>query len=192
MLRLVFIALISTSFNISAQFTFGIKISGLAYHPQKEINENHYRWNLDKNGHLVSFIGISFIANYSFNQYLGVKTTHTIMPFDCAGKWAFVSHIGINLHDRIIGWKNNVHRFSGSFGPLWYYRKGWIAIDGYKQEPNFIKSSKNNKWEHKFVWYGAQVQYDFYFRTNQAVSVNIFPGYPYIYSFAIGETFVIK
>lgn len=189
MLRLILILLISSSLNSYSQFTFVIKISGLAYHPQKEINESHYRWKIDKNGHLVSFIGITLIADYSFNQYIGIKTAHTIMPFDCAGKWAFVSHIGINFHDRVIGWKNNEHRFSGSFGPLWYYRKGWNNINGYIQETDFIKSSKNKQWESKFVWYGAQAQYDYYFNTQQALSVNIFPGYPYIYSFAVGETF---
>ena len=189
MLKFLAILFISTSFLVKAQFNFGIKISGLAYHPQKEINENHYRWKLDKKGHFVSFIGISFVFDYAFNPYFGIKTTHTIMPFDCAGKWAFVSHVGVNFHDRIIGWKNNIHRFSGSFGPLWYYRKGWNTIKNYQHEPQFIKQSKNKKWEHKFVWYGAQAQYDYYFKPNQAFSVNLFPGYPYIYSFAVGESF---
>jgi len=189
MLRLILIGLMSTSFYLSAQFTFGIKISGLAYHPQKEINESHYRWKIDKHGHFVGFVGVTFMLDYSINQYFGVKTTHTIMPFDCAGKWAFVSHIGVNFQDRIIGWKNNTHRFSGSFGPLWYYRKGWNGITGYTTEPSFMKQTKNSKWEHKFVWYGAQAQYDYFYQPKQSLSVNIFPGYPYIYSFAIGQSY---
>ncbi|MGV6861670.1 MAG: hypothetical protein ACWA41_07845 [Putridiphycobacter sp.] len=189
MLKLWFFILFSTSLFAHSQFSFGVKISGLAYHPQKEINESHYRWKLDKGGHLVSFIGISFMGSYQFNPYVGVKVVQTVMPFDCAGKWAFITHVGVNFYDRIVGWKNDIHRGSGSFGPLFYYRKGWGEIEGYSPDLTFVKPSKNKKWETKFVWYGAQLQYDYFFRPNQAHSINIFPGYPYIYSFAIGETF---
>jgi len=180
------------SFYSIAQFSVGIKLSGLAFHPQKELNETIYKWKLDKKGKFVSFIAVSFMIDYRFNNYLGVKTTHTIMPYDCAGKLAFVSHIGINFQDRIVGWENEVHRFSSSFGPLLYYRKGWLTIKGYEREETFIKATKNEKWEYKFVWYGAQFQYDYFFKSKQAISINLFPGYPYIYSFAVGNKFVIE
>ena len=179
-------------FLSGAQFTFGVKISGLAFHPQKELNEKNYRWKLDKKGHFVAFVGISFTSAYYFNDYIGIKTAHTLMPFDCAGKFSLVNHIGIDIHDRVIGWKNDEHRFSASFGPLWYFRRGWTELEDYEPETGFMKPCKNPKWERKFVWYGGQIQYDYYFKENQALSVNFFPGHPYIYSFGIGETFRIE
>jgi len=180
------------SFQSVAQFTFGVKISGLALHPQKELNEKNYRWKLDEKGHLVAFLGVTFTAAYQFNNYLGIKFVQTFMPFDCAGKFSSVTHLGMNLTDRIVGLKNDVHRGSVSIGPLLYLRKGWTEIVGYKSDLDFITPSKNKKWEHKFVWYGGQIQYDYYFNTDRALSFNFFPGYPYIYSFGVGETFRIE
>jgi hypothetical protein len=172
-----------------SQMTFGVKISGLAFHPKKELNEACYRWKIDKKGKLVGFVGVTFTSAYQFNNYVGVKFTQTFMPFDCAGKFASVTHLGINLTDRIVGWKNDLHRGSVSIGPLFYLRKGWLQLDGYEPDTDFIKTTKSEKWQRKFVWYGGQMQYDYYFKTNQAVSVNFFPGYPYIYSLGVGETF---
>ncbi len=171
-----------------SQLTVGVKISGLAFHPQQKLNEKCYRWKLDTKGHFVGFVGISFTSAYQFNDYLGVKITQTFLPFDCAGKFASVTHLGLNLTDRIVGWKNDDHRISASFGPLLYLRRGWTQIEGYEPDEEFIHTMKNEKWQRKFVWYGAQAQYDYYYKTNQALSFNFFPGYPYIYTFGIGET----
>jgi hypothetical protein len=110
------------------------------------------------------------------------------MPFDCAGKFSSVTHLGLNITDRIFGSKNETHNASMSFGPLLYLRKGWLQLEGYESDESFIKTTKNKKWQHKFVWYCGQIQYDYYFKSNQALSFNFFPGYPYIYSFAVGKT----
>jgi hypothetical protein len=188
---LVLLFLISVTY-VRAQeisyFTLGVKISGLALHPQKKLNESVYRWKLDKKGHFVGFVGVSLTSSYHFNPYLGVKLTQTTMPFDCAGKFASVTLLGLNVTDRVFGFTNEKHNASMSIGPLLYLRKGWLQLKGYEPDESFIKSSENKKWQHKFVWYGGQAQYDYYFKPNQAVSVNFFPGYPYIYSFAVGQT----
>ncbi len=42
----------------NAQLTFGVKISGLAFHPQKELNEACYRWKIDKKGKFVGFVDV--------------------------------------------------------------------------------------------------------------------------------------
>ena len=180
------------SFQINAQITFGVKISGLAFHPKKGANKSCYRWKVDEQGRFVGFVGVTLTSAYYFNDYLGLKLSQTFMPFDCAGQFSSVTHLGLNLTDRIVGWKNNQHRGSASIGPLLYLRKGWLQLIDCPQEPDFINSTQNKKWQYKFVWYGGQMQYDYYYRTNRAVSINIFPGHPYVYSFGVGETFRIE
>jgi hypothetical protein len=49
-----------------------------------------------------------------------------------------------------------------------------------------MKMKDGSKWERKFVWYGGQIQYDFYFKDKEAISTNFLPGYPYIYTFMTG------
>lgn len=177
------------SIQSNAQFTIGVKISGLAFHPQKGQKENCYPLKLDQKGRFVGFVGVSFTTAYHFNDYLGLKMTQTFMPYDCAGHFASVTHIGVNLTDRIVGWKNDDHRGSASFGPLLYLRKNWLNNNDCISEPGFMKPSKNKIWERKFVWYGGQLQYDYYYKSDQAVSVNFFPGHPYVYTFGVGQTF---
>jgi len=175
-----------------SQVTFGVKISGLAFHPQRKVHETIYRWTLDEKGRVAAYVGVTFTTAYQFNDYVGIKMSQTFMPLDCAGKFSSLTHVGVNLTDRIVRWENIKHRGSVSIGPLLYLRRGWLDIESYTADTDFIKTNKRNpKWQHKFIWYGGQMQYDYYYKSNQAISVNFFPGYPYIYSFAVGETFKI-
>ena len=106
----------------------------MAFHPQKELKESCYRWKIDKKGKFVGFVGVTLTSAYLFNDFVGIKLAQTFMPFDCAGQFASVTHIGVNLTDRIVGWKNEVHRGSISVGPLMYFRKGWQQLDSYEPD----------------------------------------------------------
>ncbi len=183
--KLLLIILLSFSTSGECQFSIGLKVGGLAFH-QKKVNPNYYRWSIDKKGHWVGYFGFSIVMAYQFNPFLGVKLIQTVLPSDCAGKFSGITHLGLDFHDRIVGAKNETHKFSGSVGPLFYYRKNWKEISNYYVDKNFVKSNKNNVWERKFVWYGGQIQYDFFFRSNQSFSTNFLPGYPYIYTFMSG------
>ncbi len=141
---------------------------------------------MDKKGRFVAFASISIVATYHINKYIGVKAVQSFIFHDCAGKFAGLSHIGIDFHDDIIGWENPNHQWSFSFGPLYYYRKGWLNDKNYRHTPDFLTLSKNRKWERKFVWYGGQIQYDYLFANGQAFNINFFPGIPYLYTFGIG------
>lgn len=167
------------------QFTVGIKIGGLAFHQQK-VDPNYYSWSIDKKGHWVGYLGVSLTAGYQFNPYLGVKVIQTLMPYDCAGKFSGITHVGIDFHDRIVGAANETHRFSGTFGPLFYYRKNWREIPEYYEDEGFMKTGANKVWERKFVWYGAQIQYNYFLNSRTAISTNFLPGFPYIYTFNTG------
>tara|TARA_B110000046_G_C13002416_1_gene402796 strand:- start:456 stop:1031 length:576 start_codon:yes stop_codon:yes gene_type:complete len=185
MRKICFILFFIAPFVGRTQFTVGIKIGGLAFH-QQEVNPNYYSWSIDKKGRWVGYLGVSLTAGYQFNRYLGVKVIQTIMPYDCAGKFAGITHLGIDLHDRIVGFKNEKHRFSATFGPMFYYRKNWNEVPTYYIDEGFMKTAKNKAWERKFIWYGGQIQYDYYYNEKQAVSTNFLPGFPYIYTFMTG------
>jgi hypothetical protein len=186
-LILLFIAF---SLNSFAQFwSIGIKISGIGYHQQYDKNAQLYRWKLSKDGKLTAFASFSITASYNFNRFIGIKVFQTFSPFDCGGKFTGISHIGINLQDDIIDMKMQKHHLSASIGPFWYYRKNWATIDGYKRDPNFVKLSKNKKWEYLFVWHGGQIQYDYLYKPKRAFSMNLLPGYPYFYTAAFGSSF---
>ena len=101
MRKLCFILFFIAPFVGRTQFTVGIKIGGLAFH-QQEVNPNYYSWSIDKKGRWVGYLGVSLTAGYQFNRYLGVKVIQTIMPYDCAGKFAGITHLGIDLHDRML------------------------------------------------------------------------------------------
>lgn len=128
-------------FGILSQVSFGIKIGGLAVHHQK-VDPNYYRLSIDKKGRFVGYLGVSFVATYHINQYIGVKFIQTIMPFDCAGKRSGITHLGIDFQDRIIGIQNSTHQLSASFGPLIYYRKNWNQVANYTPNDQFVKRNK--------------------------------------------------
>ena len=185
MKQFITLFLVLFSFISYSQLTIGVKIGGLALH-HKKVSPNYYKWSIDKKGRFVGYAGATITVGYQFNQYLGVKFAQTIMPYDCGGKFSGITHIGIDFFDRIVGFKNETHRFSASFGPLFYYRKNWHKIPDYYAEEGFLKTGKNKDWERKFVWHGGQIQYDYYLNERVSISTNFLPGFPYIYTFNTG------
>ncbi len=191
MKRLVSLFAILAVISTSAQFTVGIKIGGLAFHQQK-VSPNYYRLSMDKKGHWVGYLGCSLTAGYQFNPYIGIKVIQTLMPFDCAGKFSGITHFGIDFQDRIVGIQNTRHNLSATVGPLFYYRKNWKDVPNYYVDEGFVKTNQKGEWERKFIWYGGQIQYDYYFNEQTAISTNFLPGYPYIYTFMTGVQTVLS
>ncbi len=171
-----------------SQFSIGVSISGISYH-QGKINTKPFKWKLSKNGKLTAFASISILVSYQFNDYIGIKAIQSFAFRDCAGRFSGITHIGIDLHDDIIGWKNPKSRFSMTFGPFWYYRKNWIKEKNYKHKNGFLKISDNKIWEYKFVWYGGQVEYSFFYNEHNSLIVNFLPGIPYVYILGIGTKY---
>lgn len=169
-----------------AQFSIGISIAGIGYHPQKDNNTQFYKWKLHQKGQWIAFASISVIGTWHADRFIGVKAVQTFVFHDCAGKYAGVSHIGLNLQDDIIGWQNIRHNMSASFGPLWYYRRNWIQEPDYVHDSNFMTLSQNERWERKFVWHGGQIEYSYAPNGKEGIALNILPGYPYLYTFSVG------
>ncbi len=186
--HLVFGLFLLLSNCANAQFSVGISISGIGYHPKLEKNRNHefYKWKVDKKGKFVGYAAVTFFVSYRLNDYFGAKLMQSLVFSDCAGQFAGITHFGLDFHDDIIGWENKKTQLSASLGPFWYYRKNWNKMPNYQNDPDFIKPSKNSKWETKFVWHGGQIEYAQYLNEQEAVTLNFLPGYPYLYTFGVG------
>ncbi len=182
---LILILLIFSKMLMS-QLSIGISLIGLGYHPTSDQNTHLYKWKLDKKGKTIAFTGVTFVATYRINDFLGVKVMQTLVFYDCAGKFAGLTHIGVDFHDDVFGCDGLKNQFSASFGPLWYYRKNWSKYPTYVNDPSFIRLSKSEIWETKFVWYGAVAEYAHYFDDKNAATISLFPGHPYLYTFSVG------
>ncbi|MCK5846098.1 MAG: hypothetical protein KAG84_01570 [Bacteroidales bacterium] len=193
MYRFILILLIVVFQSIAlAQFSIGISISGLGYHPEKEKYENTelYKWKLDKKGNFVAFSSLTFFLSYRFNDYLGAKIMQSIVFSDCAGHFAGITHFGVDLHDDIIGFTSKTDQLSMSFGPFLYYRKNWNTEDNYQHDAEYMKISRNGVWESKFVWYGGQIEYSHLIKNNQYITVNFLPAIPYLYTLGVGAKYL--
>lgn len=171
---------------IQAQWSIGVTIGGIAFHQGKVPNPDIYPWKLDKKGVGVIIAGINISISYRINNYLGVKAVQSLIFHDSGGKFAGISHIGLQLHDDIVGMKWEDHHTSMSIGPFWYYRKNWNTIPGYNHDPGFITLDKEGIWERKFVWYGGFFRYNYSFSENYDFAVDVLPGFPHVYGFSAG------
>jgi hypothetical protein len=163
-------------------FTFGVKFTGLAIHPKKKpSNGEIYKWKLDKLGRFVLNRGITFTANVQLWKFLGVGVGQTIMPFDCGGKWAGASQIGIAF----LGNFGEKHSLNGIVGPTVFYRENWALLPNYTGD-DFYKITKNNKIQYKTIWYAGNLEYTYWNTKNIGVSLNLLPGFPELLEISSG------
>ncbi len=180
------------SYRAKAQVSVGFTIGGIAYHPLREANARIYKWKFDRQGHFVGYTGLSIFVSYRINRYVGIKLIQAIVLHDCAGKFAGITHLGINLFDDILAWNDRFNEFSMSIGPFWYYRRNWTKEKAYRNMPDFISLSANKRWEKKFVWYGGQIEFDHFSAGNQPLVFNFLPGLPYIFTLGIGSKIMVN
>ena len=169
-----------------AQFSVSITIGGIALHQGKSENNRFYKCKIDRSGRAIFFTGIALGASYRINDYFGIKAFQSFILHDSAGKRAGISHIGLELHDDLVGMKGQKHQFSTSIGPFWYYRKGWMGIPEYQNDPQFIKLSNDGRWERKFIWYGGFFRYNLQLDDCNDLAIEFLPGYPHIYALSAG------
>ncbi len=173
-------------FLLAAQFSFGLTLGGLAYHFEKNQNVAFYKWKLNKSGLLTGYAGVTFSASFQINDYVGLKIVQSLVFHDSAGKFAGITNAGIELHDDIVGLRSPEHRFSAAIGPFWYYRKGWSGIPEYKNDPDFLNSGRNGKWERKFIWYGGFLRYNLSIDAQNDLSIDLLPAIPHMSAISFG------
>lgn len=183
----LFVLLVLLQQESKAQLTVGVNIGGIGYHTKRVPDTEHYKWKLNKKGNWAGFVSVSLLVSYRVNDYIGIKAVNTFILQDCAGRYSGISHIGLDIHDDIIGWKNPKNQFSMSVGPFWYYRKNWIKEPWYENDPDFIKLHKNKKWESLFIWHGGQIQYQHFVDEYHSVGINVLPAYPHLYTFGFSR-----
>lgn len=149
-LFLLILFAVGPSVRVQAQFSFGIKFMGLALHPKKSLHPHLYKRKLDRWGHGLVTMGVVLQAECYVNEYISIKYSQAILK-DCAGEFAGLSHLGMRLGT----WMDprQQHYASAGLGPTFFYRKNWSGLDGYVNAGLF-DTSKNGKWQTKFVLYG--------------------------------------
>lgn len=164
------------------QIAIGIKWMGLTTHLKKYPYSKNYRGKLDRRGMAVVTDGIVVTLDIYLNQNWHLKIAQSYIPHDCGGKFLGMAHVGLGYTATDF----HPHRGSVSFGPMFFYRRSWHGLPDYSDPSNFFKTSRNGRWQTKFVWHGGQIEYDYFFRSNQALSLNVVPAVPELFSFTPG------
>lgn len=179
---LVFLCFLGLGMGLHAQISFGIKFMGLSLHPKRSLHPHLYKRKLDRWGHGVVNMGVVFQVEYFVNEHVSIKYSQAILQ-DCAGKFAGLSHVGMRLGFFMD--PRQQHYASGGLGPTFFYRKNWTGMDRYVNTGLF-ETSKNGKWQSKFVLYGGEVEYSYYYADHSAFSTTIMPAIPELIAIAPG------
>lgn len=159
---------------------------GFTTHLKNYPYSKNYRGKLDRRGMAVVTNGIVVTLDIYLNENWHLKLAQSYIPHDCGGKFLGMAHVGLGYTVTDF----HPHRGSISFGPMFFYRRSWHDLEFYSDPTRFFKTSKNGRWQTKFVWHGGQVEYDYFVRPNQALSVNVVPAVPELFSFTPGWKYV--
>lgn len=180
MKRVLLFTFILFSVSSRAQWFVGVKFMGISYHLDDGENKKLYQWNVGRHGNLAFHIGFGLTCEYKINNWFSLKVDQVVFR-DCAGRFAGMSMFNARgtLDMKRAG------DISAGMGPFFYYRRSWLCFEKYKND-GYFKSSKNGKWQTKFVWYGGEIEYNFPINETLDWSTNILPGLPVVIAVASG------
>lgn len=164
------------------RFSIGLKYTGLSIHLKKSQHPQLYRHSFDKAGYAVLTHGLILNFEYFLHNDLALRVSQGLVFFDCAGKFHGATQIALSHGYRL---PNSSHELRLAAGPILFYRKSWKSLPGYVEDGLF-KESSNKVWQSKFVWHGAEIEYNYWQNENTAFSVNWLPGIPEIFTFSPG------
>lgn len=156
----------------------GIRYSGLAIHPKYNKNASIYKGKIDRKGFLVINRGLTLVVDVHVHKAFGVKLTQTLLFSDCAGKLASMSHVGVNVGGPAYRLGHGKHALSASIGPMFFLRRTWHDVLGYRHDNHWLQESEDKRWARKLLWVGGQLEYNYYFNDHQSFSTNVLPGLP--------------
>ncbi len=186
LLALLFAAVTELNDAQAQSLSFGIKWAGLAIHPRRQPSAEAYDSKFDRGGYLVRNSGITISVEVKCYRQWGLKLAQVLLWRDCAGKFASLSHVGINFGGAGATLGNSRHGLSGSIGPMLYRRRSWRSVTGYIPDNSWMKAPSNSKWETKWIPVGGQLEYNYYFDPHYGLGVNVLPGYPDIIGITAG------
>ncbi len=170
--------------EIKAQRSWGIKYFGLSLHPKGDPNAPLMPLNPDKKGYLVFNLG----AMVSYEQFFkpGKFSWKVIQAgyTDCAAQLAGFTHLGV----RAIIFKNRRHSLNGGIGPTFVYRRNWFKLPEY-QNSGYFNGAPTDLWQHKFIPYAGEFEYNYQLSNKTDFSVTFVPGYPDLISLSVGLRF---
>jgi len=177
---LVLSALLILALQSHAQWFIGVKYMGASVHTDKNRNCELYRTCIGKHKRIAFHFGLALTCEYKFNNWFSAKVDQAGFR-DCTGKFAGMTMFNL----RGTAETGRAGDISAGMGPFWYYRRSWFAIDGYEDD-GYFKTSRNNKWQTKFVWYGGEIEYNYPINENLDWSTNILPGIPVVIAVSSG------
>jgi len=176
--------LVMASFTVLGQGNVGLKYFGFTVHPKGDEQAHLMPKRLDAEGVFIPNVGgIISYQHQVFQDLLSVKFAQGLYT-DSGNLLAGHTHIGF----RLVFYENNRHSFLFGFGPTWIYRENWKVKEGY--EPSGIFEDRG-KYQYKFIWYGGELEYNYWLKDNLDLSVNFLPGYPLVMSFGVGVRYWI-
>lgn len=169
-----------------AQDNFGLRFVFGTLHPGGDSTAYLQPRKLDKNA--VAVLNWGFIASYQryiYKKRIALKVAQGGYS-DCAELFAGHTHLGF----RVNFLNGRRHYLEFGFGPTFVYRQNWNRLDGYVQQTPRLKNSEH--WQYAFVWYGGELEYDYKISKNIDLNINVIPGYPDFYTFAIGARYWLR
>ena len=168
----------SAKAQVLPQVAIGLKLMGFAWHTKPSNHPHLFRFKTDA-GAQGAFVRGAMLT-MELGLYRNILHLHLAQAWmaDCAAMPAGFTHIGLKgtLHQ-------NTHTLGASIGPTWFYRKSWTSLDGYVDEGLF---RVKNGWQRSFYWYAGAIEYDYRFRPDMALSVNLIPGWPEVFLLSAG------
>lgn len=180
---LLFLLLLAAQNSFSAgSFSVGLKYFGLSIHPKGAVNAPLMPLKLDEKGYFVFNLGASANAEYFiWRDIISVKAVQAFYS-DCIGQFAGFSHIG--LRGRIL--KIGAFSLNGGIGPTFIYRKNWYKVPGYDDAFSFFYGEKDDEWQHRFLWYGGEFEFNYLIMPNTELSFSVIPGGLDLINFSFG------
>lgn len=168
---------------IDAQtFTVGAKFFGISFHPHGAANANLMPRKYDRDGMFVQNLGMTMnFEYYVMSNIISVKYVQGAY-LDCLSQFAGFTHIG--LRGRIF--QSGKHSLNGGFGPTLLFRRNWYHVPGYDDSFAFFHGAKEDYWQHRFIWYGGEMEYNYALHDRIDLSVTFVPGYPDLMNLSFG------
>lgn len=180
---LLFIFMLALSDNTAwAQgHATSLKFFGLSLHPRGDENAHLMPINPDRQGYVVLNLGGVLGHEVAvLDSAFSIKAIQALYA-DCAGQTGGFSHIGI----RFLVFKKNRHMLSGGIGPTFIFRRSWHRLPEY-QPSDFFNGQAEDPWQHKMLWYGGELEYNYAIRRQTDLSFTFVPGYPNLISLSAG------
>jgi hypothetical protein len=186
----LFVFLLTIS-SISAQDSFTAKYFGLTIHPFGDRTAELQPYKFDSKARFVGNVGV-FLGydKFIYKDLISVKLIQGIF-IDCSAGNAGFTHLGI----RALAFENEKNRLYLGIGPTYIYRESWTRFEEIYNSSGWfnVSQTKNfGKIQHKFVWYGLDIEYDRILNEHNSLTFSCTPGVPLAIILSVGWKYRFK